>query len=79
MAEGVTLSVSPPSHLDLQYLLVVLAVLGDHVPEHADSVIDAAAILLLDQVVHLALAGLLWGVGVRAEGRGGRREARLGI
>ena len=33
--------------------------LGDHVPEHADPVVDAAAVLLLDEVVHLALVSLL--------------------
>lgn len=66
------------------YLLAVLAVFGDNVPEHADTVVDAAAVLLLDEVVHLALAGfLLGGVGVRSKWRKGRRlhfrETRLEV
>lgn len=54
----------------LVYLFVVLAVLGDHVPEQTYSVVDTAAVLLLDEVMNPALAGLLWGgVGFRVHGR----------
>ena len=37
------------------YSLVVLGVLADHVSEQSDTVVDGAAVLLLDEVVHLAL------------------------
>ena len=37
------------------YSLVVFGVLADHVSEQSDTVVDGAAVLLLDEVVHLAL------------------------
>ena len=60
----------------LTHLLVVLAMLRDHLPEQTDPIVDAAPILLLDEVVDLTLAWLLWRVGGGA-GRGGRRGLSL--
>lgn len=55
------------------HLFRILGVFGDNLPEEPNAVIDAATILLLNQVVDLPLVGLhLGGVGIR----GGRRPRR---
>ena len=40
------------THTDL---LVVFAVSGDHLSEETDAIVDAGAILLLNEIVHLSL------------------------
>ena len=65
-------------------LFGVLAMLEDDVSEDSDAIIDATAILLLDEVVDLAFVWFLGGVGIRGgRGAGGTllqwRKFRFGI
>lgn len=62
------------------YLLVVLAVFGHHVSQHADSVVYAAAVLLLDEVVNFPLARFqLWRIIIASHGRERRSQRNVGF
>ena len=63
---------SCPTTYQAHLLVAVLAVLRDHLTKETDAIVDAAPVLLLNQVVHLSLVGLLGGAGVRGW-RGGWR------